>query len=87
MCTLDDECERTNKSCKIGANVKNDQICDLPDQTRTPDIEPFEPMKFDLDISFISRYNTTNVMDNLTGPCTALEYYDVAMVSDCSAYV
>ena len=86
MCTLLSECERANKSCTIGANVQNNQLCDLPDSTHKPGIEPFEPMKFDLNISFISRYNTTNVIDNLTGPCTDLEYYDVAMVSYCNTY-
>ena len=81
MCILYSECEPANRSCKIGANVQNDQLCDLQDTTRKSDILHFTPMQFDLNISFMSRYNAAELMGNMTGLCTDMEFYDLVTVS------
>ena len=86
MCSLYNECEHANETCEIGVHMQNSLFCELPENSHKLDVEHFTSMQFDLNIPFISSYDTTDRGDNSTGLCADVEFYDDVMVSVGSMY-
>ena len=87
MCSLYNECEHANGTCEMGVHMQNSKLCDLQEEdTRITEVQHFYELQFDLNIAFISRYNTPDLKNNSTGHCTDLEFYDVVTVSDGGMY-
>ena len=81
MCSLYNECEHAEGTCEMGVHMQNSKLCDLQEDTRITEVQHFFELHFDLNIAFISRYNTPDLKNYSTGLCTDLEFYDIVTVS------